>query len=740
MIRLSIVMCCGLLLAGAVMTLPAQEAAAPPAAEAAAGPAPEAAAPAEAVVPAEAVIAVEAAPADPEPPAPDQLSARQADEVLKRYARLLYDSGRFEEALEVVVLLLKDAPEDRRLIEFRGRIQAAQSDLNTLRKYVDADAALNQVGVSSFAGDQPAAVDRPAGAPVIELVSGMNRDQREQVRARLQQRISLNLVDAQLPYVLNLLFRGTGINIIADQSVLAGKLLTIQVENIPLEAILNYIARMQGISYSISYETVWITTSDRPMLETRIIRLRTGLTDVLEQLDAGLSTQSASAGAGAAQAQAAPAAAAAGARPSIAQSDLERVLNRVADIIDWPAGSNWVLDRKTNTVFVRSTSDALDKFEKVIAAVDGAPLQVLIEAKFIEISDGDLRDVGIEWQFAEQVRIRGAGAEGVALETGSGTNFGFPARGSGKVDFTSNTTGMDLFLTGVLDAPAFDAVLHAIDTKDSSHTLSSPTLLTMNNFLGTIKVTTDLIYIESYTVDRSNIQRQVTSGTAPTTNYTLGDDDADGVANEDPPDGIDNDGDGNFDEDGLPWDYMNTTPSGLGSEPVIIPVFATDFEGVILKVLPSIGLDGEIITMTLQPEVTEKVGEQSFNLVIPNYSGTAEIVRPIMNRRTFVTKLSIQDGCTVVLGGLKREREIRSISRVPILGNIPLLGRLFSRNSTSTVSSNLLIFVTAHILAPSGNMYKDSTPQRAVTVTAPDGRTLTREELLDRIRQGQRQP
>ena len=75
-----------------------------------------------------------------------------------------------------------------------------------------------------------------------------------------------------------------------------------------------------------------------------------------------------------------------------------------AATIEWPKGSNWVLDRKTNSLFVRSTSDALDKFEKIVAAVDIAPLQVLIEAKFIEISDGDLKDVGVEWQIAAPTR------------------------------------------------------------------------------------------------------------------------------------------------------------------------------------------------------------------------------------------------------------------------------------------------------------------------------------------------
>jgi type II secretory pathway component GspD/PulD (secretin) len=250
-------------------------------------------------------------------------------------------------------------------------------------------------------------------------------------------------------------------------------------------------------------------------------------------------------------------------------------------------------------------------------------------------------------------------------------------------------------------------------------------------------VTTDLIYIENYTVDRSQNANRYNLNMQDTNNYTVGDDDGDGLINEDPPDGVDNDGDGNIDEDGLPWDYLNLGYQVTGSEPVIIPQFATEFEGVILKVLPSIGINGKIITLTLQPEVSEKVGEEIFNLVIPDYEGTAEIKRPIMNRRTFATQLSIEDGCTVVLGGLKREKDIMKVSRVPLLGNIPILGRLFSRTYSTTLSTNLLIFVTAHILDPSGSTYKKAaSPKKVVTFQNPDGTPLTPREVKEHLNRG----
>lgn len=658
--------------------------------------------------------------------------------------KYLFRCGKYEESLDICNSLLEYEPENTMLLRFKGRIVRAQRQIQLLKKYIDSDEAIKQVTETSLTPEEKDPVDRPVAKEVIELISGMNRQQRQSVKKRLNQKISLNVVDAPLNYILNLLFRGTGINIIADQSVLEGKMLTIQVEKIPLEGVLRYISRLEGITYSISHETVWITTAENPMLETRIIRLRSGLTDVSLQLKllSGASTGKKGTGGtgGAGGSGTGGGGGSDGNLKAIEESDVEKVLNSIDRIIEWPVGSEWVLDRKTNTLFARSTSDALDKFETVLRSVDISPLQVLIEAKFIEISDGDLSDLGIEWQFTNNTRVRGMGPEGVELKTGTGTNFGFTSRAPGTVDFSSNATGMDLFLTGVLSAPEFDAVLHAINTKDSSHTLSSPTLLTMNNFVGTIKVTTDLIYIENYTVDRSTNANRYNINMQDTNNYTVGDDDGDGLINEDPPDGVDNDGDGDVDEDGLPWDYLDLGYNVTGSEPVIIPQFATDFEGVILKILPSIGLNGKVITLTIQPEVTEKVGEETFSLVIPDYSGTAEIKRPIMNRRTFSTQLSVEDGCTVVLGGLKRERDILKISRVPLLGNIPILGRLFSRTYTSTVSSNLLIFVSAHILDPSGSRYnKPGRPEKVVTFQAPDGTPLTPREVKKRLEKGKKQ-
>ena len=75
---------------------------------------------------------------------------------------------------------------------------------------------------------------------------------------------------------------------------------------------------------------------------------------------------------------------------------------------------------------------------------------------------------------------------------------------------------------------------------------------------------------------------------------------------------------------------------------------------------------------------------------------------PIIEARTVETKVIIWDGETVVLGGLIREDLQSYKDKIPLLGDVPLLGRLFTNTGEQSVKKNLLIFVTARLVNPSG--------------------------------------
>src|SRR5256886_12889923 len=78
------------------------------------------------------------------------------------------------------------------------------------------------------------------------------------------------------------------------------------------------------------------------------------------------------------------------------------------------------------------------------------------------------------------------------------------------------------------------------------------------------------------------------------------------------------------------------------------------------------------------------------------------INQPVFSTRKVTTSVSVYDGQTVVLGGLMREDVQKTEDKVPIIGDIPLIGRAFRTNVDQHIKKNLVIFVTARIVTPAG--------------------------------------
>ncbi|MEY2999793.1 MAG: hypothetical protein RL648_7, partial [Verrucomicrobiota bacterium] len=135
--------------------------------------------------------------------------------------------------------------------------------------------------------------------------------------------------------------------------------------------------------------------------------------------------------------------------------------------------------------------------------------------------------------------------------------------------------------------------------------------------------------------------------------------------------------------------------------------FTTRNVGVEMEVTPTVEEDNAI-SLLLKPMVTEFEG-------FVEYGGTSVAIasdttvtvpsgfyQPVFSIRKVQTEVTIWDGATVVMGGLTREHAVRLDDRVPLLGSLPLLGRLFRSSGESTQKRNLLIFVTARLVGPGG--------------------------------------
>jgi MSHA biogenesis protein MshL len=113
-------------------------------------------------------------------------------------------------------------------------------------------------------------------------------------------------------------------------------------------------------------------------------------------------------------------------------------------------------------------------------------------------------------------------------------------------------------------------------------------------------------------------------------------------------------------------------------------------EGIVLSVTPQIGADG-IIHLSITPSITERTGTATSRL--------GDQV-PIVAVRETDTMVRVHQGETIVIAGLMQERGLTEKSKVPVLGDIPLVGGLFQRRETSTRKTDLVILLTPTVMAP----------------------------------------
>jgi len=111
--------------------------------------------------------------------------------------------------------------------------------------------------------------------------------------------------------------------------------------------------------------------------------------------------------------------------------------------------------------------------------------------------------------------------------------------------------------------------------------------------------------------------------------------------------------------------------------------------GITLSVTPRMN-EGDYMTLDVEPVVEEITG----------FTGPPENQRPITSKRTVRTVVRVKNNETVVIGGLVRETDISTKSKLFLLGDIPILGALFTHHKIEKQKTDLLIFITPHLIVP----------------------------------------
>jgi general secretion pathway protein D len=159
-----------------------------------------------------------------------------------------------------------------------------------------------------------------------------------------------------------------------------------------------------------------------------------------------------------------------------------------------------------------------------------------------------------------------------------------------------------------------------------------------------------------------------------------------------------------------------------GGTPPVTPATPTAFEkkdvGVTLEVLPVVDAEKRFINVTLNPVFSDFDGFVNYGSPInstvdgPFGTQTAEatenaILMPIFSKEAVSTTVDVADGSTIVVGGLMREALQNVEDQVPILGSIPVVGRLFQSKAKETKSTMIFFLVNVELMDPTGRRYRE---------------------------------
>jgi len=140
--------------------------------------------------------------------------------------------------------------------------------------------------------------------------------------------------------------------------------------------------------------------------------------------------------------------------------------------------------------------------------------------------------------------------------------------------------------------------------------------------------------------------------------------------------------------------------------------FETREVGVLLTVTPSVSPEGQMIDLTMAPEVVTDPIWHEYGSTYTSPDGSTQqltMQQPFFHSRKVSTSISIYNGSTVVMGGMITEARSTVDDKVPFLGDLPVMGRLFRSKADRSEKKNLLIFVTARLVDPAGKPVKAST-------------------------------
>lgn len=478
-----------------------------------------------------------------------------------------------------------------------------------------------------------------------------------------------------------------GVNIVLIDSSNKNPNVNLQLRNVSVYQALDYTCKRVGFTFTIGSGGVVEVREDSGDSQLEIEFFNLTQAAVIKMTGVSVSP---SAGAGAAPAGGVFGGASAGAASADGGNPQENAIKSFLTRSGVPFEAPATLSFDGTQLTVTQSRKNLDRVKNIIRRYADIK-QVHIEAKFMEVEQKILNELGVNWTL--QPTTGGGGNVNAA------TNL----RSINSVFASNNATVRSLNVTGnppiaqpapnfpgginlgnvsqsytgnvgIIGAETLGVAIRAIEENAGSDLMSSPSLTVMDGKTAVIKVAQLLRYPQAYGDTQSNVGAGST-GTGGSASA------ATSVA------------------------ITAGTPQDFTIQEV----------GVTLEVTPTVAND-DSIGLNLKPKVTEFEGFVEYGGTSIAISGSTTVsvpsgfFQPIFSTREVTTDVTVFDGATVVIGGLTRE-EVKTVDdKVPVLGSIPLIGAAFRSSGKTIQKKSLMVFVTANLVSAGGATLRTTHP------------------------------
>ena len=608
---------------------------------------------------------------------PDNKRRKANIDVLLRESRILYKNKKYEKVRDNMEKVLVLDPYNQDAMTLLNKTYKKLYDVGMLRREND---ALERLAEVEWKWNEAVL---PEDSSISEEVPREMTGNRSTLYDKLQ-KIMIDKILFETTDIQSILARlaalskendpeGIGVSIIPppDIAVRSRKIPYLELEKVPLMEVLKYVCELAGLKYKIEDRAVLVGTEGIDDMEHGFFQVRNSLINRIaaevgpkeekeEEKTGGIKDRvDTFTDEGAFDEASTELKSVAAVTPEM----LKQFFNDRGISFEDP-NSSIAFDTKTNKLIVKNTPDNLRRMDALLKEIDIQTPLVLIEAKILEISMNAVEELGFDWTLTY-------------LNTNTNQRF---TSGNLPVSnlYRPSSEANNKLINNMNILPNFGSdnqfnlflSVRAIDRTDRAEVISSPRLLTTSGQEASLNVDQQRYFPDSW----DDPEVTIINGTSYTYN---------------PP----------------------------------VPDFEEQAVGTIFKVTPTVSPNNYTIIVKMNTDISKMTGwsNYDYSIIIGGLMNspadttignvTPKMKMPEFSRRVVDTSVKIYDGETVVIGGILEDMATKKDDKWPFLGDVPMLGRLFTDSFSKSQKTNLLIFVTSRLMKGNGLPVRDSRAQ-----------------------------